>query len=236
LSFINLILDCLFPRICPVCSKIVEDRGKLICEKCRDRLSYVKEPWCMKCGKPLRDDAEEFCSDCIKGGHSYEEGRSVFVYDDVMRFSIYNFKYHGRAEYAKFYASEIYRQLEGKIKKWNADAIIPIPLHKSKQKTRGYNQAYLIAKELSNLTNIPVYKNYLIRAKKTEVQKNLSSVKRAQNLKNAFKINENGVKLQSTILIDDIYTTGATIEAATQVLKASGVEKVYFVTVSIGRG
>lgn len=188
----------------------------------------------MKCGKPVYDDAKEYCNQCINNNRPFDEGRSVFIYDDVMRKSIYSFKYNGRQEYAKYYAKEIYDRLLDKIDAWQPDALIPIPLHKSKLKKRGYNQAFLIAKELSYLTKIPVYENYLIREKKTTVQKNLNAEERANNLKNAFKIGENKVKLSSAILIDDIYTTGATIMAATDVLKASSVEKIYFITLSTG--
>lgn len=234
MKLFNLILDFLYPKRCPVCHDIVDTLGQLICEKCRKKLTYIEEPWCMKCGKPLRNSTNEYCNDCIKNKRNYDEGRSVFLYDDVMRKSIYSFKYNGRTEYAEFYATEIYNRLKQKIYSWKSDALIPIPLHKSKLKKRGYNQAYLIAKELSKLTGIPVKANYLIRTKNTTVQKKLDAGGRAQNAKNAFKISQNEVKLQSAILIDDIYTTGATIMAATEALRAAGVEKVYYISLSIG--
>lgn len=180
------------------------------------------------------DETKEFCKDCSATKRAYIQGRSVFLYDDIMRKSIYSFKYNGRQEYAKFYAGEIYSCLYEKIKSWNPQAIIPVPLHKSKLKSRGYNQAYLIAKELSTLTGIPVINNYLIRTKKTSVQKNLGADERASNIKNAFKISKNELKLSSAILIDDIYTTGATIDAATRALMDGGTKKVYFISVSIG--
>lgn len=227
-------MDFLFPRRCPVCHDIVDKRENLCCENCREKLTYVREPWCLKCGKPLSDDKKIMCADCSKGNRKYIEGRSIFVYDDIMRKSIYGFKYNGRQEYAKFYAKEIKKSLFEKIKSWNPDALIPIPIHRKKMKSRGYNQAYLIAKELSNLTGIPVINNYLIRVKNTTVQKNLDAHGRALNLKNAFKIGKNKVKLSSAILIDDIYTTGATIDAATDVLRGSGIENIYYISVSIG--
>lgn len=235
MRIIDFIIDCLFPRRCPVCHDIVDEMGELICEKCKGKLIYVKEPYCMKCGKPLSTSEKEYCIQCEGNERNFIEGRSVFIYDDVMRKSIYSFKYNGRQEYAKFYAKEIVRQLLPKIKEWKAEAIIPIPLHKSKLIKRGYNQADLIAKELSNLTNIPVYSNYLLRTRKTENQKNLTASERGKNLKNAFKIGQNNVKFKTTILIDDIYTTGATIMSATEVLSEYGVEKVYFITLSTGR-
>ena len=170
----------------------------------------------------------------MKTDYPFTEGRSVFVYDDVMRKSIYRFKYNGRSEYAVFFAQEIYRKYADKIRSYNADVIIPVPIHKSKLKSRGYNQAYLIAKELSKLTQIPVNNNYLIRVKKTKVQKNLGAKERSANLKNAFKIRANKVQYCSAILIDDIYTSGATLSACSRVLLGDGIIRVYCFCVCSG--
>lgn len=233
--FINAAVDMIFPRRCPVCHDIVDEKGALICGKCIGRFEYVKEPFCMKCGKPVIDDGKEYCTECEGNVRKYDEGRAVFIYDDAMRLSIYSFKYNDRQEYAKYYAKEIEAKLGKKIKSWDADVLIPIPLHKSKQISRGYNQAYLIAKELSNLIKIPVENDVLIRDRKTTVQKNLNAKDRVNNVKNAFKIKQNNVKFKSAILIDDIYTTGATVSSAAEALKACGVKKVYFISLSIGR-
>lgn len=229
----NNIIDFIFPRRCPICHEIVKTKGKIICDDCKERLPYIKEPFCMKCGKPVLKD-EEYCSQCMKTDYPFTEGRSVFVYDDVMRKSIYRFKYNGRSEYAEFFAQEIYRKYADKIKSYNADVIIPVPIHKSKLKSRGYNQAYLIAKELSKLTQIPVNNNYLIRVKKTKVQKNLGAKERSANLKNAFKIRANKVQYCSAILIDDIYTSGATLSACSRVLLGDGIIRVYCFCVCSG--
>lgn len=164
----------------------------------------------------------------------FKEGRAVFLYDDIMRKSIYRFKYNERAEYAEFYALEIYNRYSKKIKEWNPDVIVPIPLHKSKLKKRGYNQAYLIAKKLSDLTNIPVDNSLLFRVKKTEIQKNLGANERESNLKNAFKIRSNRVQYLSAMLVDDIYTTGATFSNASEALKGGGITCIYCMSLSIG--
>lgn len=165
---------------------------------------------------------------------AFDEGRSVFIYDDVMRKSIYRFKYGGRREYAKFYAEEIVTHLSDRINKWNVDVIVPIPLYKSKQKKRGFNQAFLIAKEISNLTKIPVDENLLLRTKKTEKQKKLGAFDRDRNLKNAFKMRPDKVQYLSAMLIDDIYTTGATMNNASSVLKSGGIQHVYCISLSTG--
>lgn len=231
---INRIVDAVYPRRCPICHNIVRDRDKNACIICRTKLTEVGNLYCIRCGKPLKDAEKAYCSYCSVNDMSFNEGRAVFIYDDIMRKSIYSFKYNGRQEYARFYAEEIYVKYKDKITKWQPQVIIPIPIHKSKLKKRGYNQAYLIAKELSNLTKIPVDKKILYRDKKTEIQKNLSASDRKSNLKNAFKISSNKVQYLSAMLIDDIYTTGATMNSASAALKDSGINNVYCISLSIG--
>ena len=234
MTLIYKILDVLFPRRCPICHEIVDKRGEIVCPECRKKPAYVKEPYCIKCGKQLKNPEKVYCSGCEGGNVPFEEGRAVFIYDDIMRKSIYRFKYNSRKEYARFYAEEMFKKYGNKIRIWNPDIIIPIPLHKSKQRTRGYNQAYLIAKELSYLTKIPVKDNILIREKRTEKQKKLGSKARRNNLKSAFKMRPNGVQYSSAMLIDDIYTTGATMMSATDALKCGGINQIYVLSLSIG--
>jgi ComF family protein len=118
----------------------------------------------------------------------------------------------------------------------NADALIPIPIHPSRQKERGYNQAQELSLELSRLFGIPTYSDIVKRVKKTIPQKELNPQERQNNLKKAFNISSDVVKLNKTILIDDIYTTGSTIDAVAAVLKSHGVKEIFFVTLCIGEG
>ncbi len=235
IRFFEMVQDMLFPRRCPVCHEIIVPTGPRICADCEQRLVFVTEPYCIKCGKPVRRDEEEYCRECKGKDQDFTEGRAVFVYDEVMKKSIYRFKYGGRQEYAGFYAQEIEKCLGEKIRKWDAQALIPIPLHKSRQSGRGYNQAELIAKELQKITGIPVCGNFVKRVKRTVVQKNLNVFERENNLKKAFKIERNDVKLKSVILIDDIYTTGSTINAAARCLRQAGITNIYFIVLSIGK-
>lgn len=235
MRFFEAALDMLFPRRCPVCHEIIVPAGRRACMECERKLVFVTEPYCMKCGKPVRQDEEEYCRECRGKEQDFTEGRAVFVYEEVMKKSIYRFKYGGRQEYAGFYAREIEKRLGGKIREWNAQALIPIPLHKSRQGGRGYNQAELIAKELEKRTGIPVFGNFMKRVKRTTVQKNLNAAERQNNLKRAFKIERNDVKLKSVILIDDIYTTGSTINAASRCLREAGITNIYFIVLSIGK-
>ena len=118
----------------------------------------------------------------------------------------------------------------------HADALVPVPIHKSRRYQRGYNQAEVLARELSVLTGIPLVTNLILRVHKTVPMKDLSVRERQNNLKKAFKICRNDVKLSTIIIIDDIYTTGSTIDAMSYELRKAGVERIYFMSLAIGRG
>lgn len=229
------IVNLLFPLRCPVCDGIVPAGEGNVCRECRRKIRYISEPRCLKCGCQLYDAAEIFCTACERTQHIFDKGIALYDYQSMKR-SVYRFKYKKRCEYAAFYAQEIYSHLKNEILCMDADAIIPIPLHKSKQVYRGYNQAELIAAHLSRLTGIPLEKNLVKRIRKTVPQKQLDARGRQNNLKKAFNIKTNVVKLNKTILIDDIYTTGSTIDAVAKELKRRGVGTVYFICLCIGEG
>ena len=113
---------------------------------------------------------------------------------------------------------------------------MPVPLHVEREKKRGFNQAALIAKVLGKEMDIPVNEQIIRRVKATMPQKQVNGKERQNNLKNAFKIVQNDVKLNTVVVVDDIYTTGATMDAVAKCLKGAGVEKVYCISLTVGRG
>ena len=227
------IRELLFPRRCPVCDKPVRPAGRLICEECKNKLKYVSEIHCLKCGKPLSDETEEYCSDCRKKKHKFVQGKSLYEYRSAVG-TIYRFKYAKRQEYAEFLGREMAIHFKEDMKKWKAEALIPVPIHKSRKYQRGYNQAELLAEEIGRRTGIPVKKNLIVRCKKTVPQKMLKDAERQNNLKKAFKIGQNDVKLSTIIIIDDIYTTGSTVNEMADILNRVGIDKVYVLTLAIG--
>ncbi|MDE7322968.1 MAG: ComF family protein [Lachnospiraceae bacterium] len=229
------LVNLLFPARCPICDDIVPAAEGDVCLGCRIKPQYIKEPRCARCGKQLGDDTKLFCGDCVQRKHIFEYGYALYDYQS-MRKSIYRFKYGGRCEYAKFYARDIWEKLRDEICLMKADAIIPVPIHTSRLRSRGYNQAQLVAAELSKLTGIPIYENLVRRVRKTLPQKELTAQERQNNLKKAFNISADVVKLNKTILVDDIYTTGSTLDAVALELKRHGVGTVYFITLCIGEG
>ena len=189
----------------------------------------------MKCGKPIRKDTEEYCYDCRKGGQNFECGKNLWVHQKAVSEAIYALKYKNRRIYGEIFAKELTKNYGDFLKKQNVTLIIPIPLHKSRQRKRGYNQAEIIAKYLGEYTNIAVDGRSLVRVKKTKPQKQCNDKERKKNIRNAFAVTH-VIDAENVVLIDDIYTTGSTINEAAKALKASGVGKVFFLTVSIGQG
>lgn len=230
------LLRVLYPRRCPVCHEVATPAGSWVCDTCTGKLPYIKEPCCKKCGKEVQREEQEYCHDCQKTTHSYTAGRAVFAYDSVMQASIAAFKYKGRQEYAEFYGRETARLYEKQMKRWEAEVLVPVPIHKSRYRERGYNQAGLLADQISKYTNIPVDETLLVRMRKTKAQKALSTKERTKNLQDAFQLGKNVVQYKRIVLVDDIYTTGSTADACARVLKEGGAEQVYLLCLSIGSG
>lgn len=235
----NYIMDFVYPRRCPYCDDVLPI-GMKICDKCKDKFVIIKEPLCKNCGKMIEDEDEEYCLDCNRKKFMYKEGRGLFLYNKEMKESISRFKYKARYEYADYYAESIYNNLGEYIKKLDIDVIIPIPIHKNKLRMRGFNQAGLVAKRLAKKMNIEYIDDMLIRIEDTKPQKELSNIDRRNNLINAISINDKvdvPECINNILLIDDIYTTGATINACAKKLKLFNEKyNIYFVTVAIGKG
>lgn len=230
------ILNILFPRRCPVCGEIVKPAGRLICPTCFRELSFVKSPICKKCGKEIEDETMEFCEDCMAYRHAFEYGMALFNYNDVAKNSMVQIKYHNKREYLDFYGTALAVRFEREIRKMNVDAIIPVPVHPSRRRKRGFNQAEVLAKILGDRLGIPVKPELLKRTKKTLPQKELTAGERLKNLSGAFQAETIPADVRRVLLVDDIYTTGSTVEACTRVLKASGAETIYFVVICMAGG
>lgn len=229
------LLSLLFPRRCPVCHGIVTPKGGLICDDCRGKISRVKEPCCKRCGKPVLTWEEEYCYDCSRKPRSFTGGVSLIDYDDVGKSSMIAFKYKGRQEYGAFYAEELWRTYGDRIRSFRPDVIVPVPIHRSRRAERGYNQAEVLGRELSKRSGIPMVTDLLVRSRKTVAQKKLNAGERQRNLEEALSVKGSTSGIRRVLLVDDIYTTGSTLEACTRVLLRSGVEEVFVATVCIGK-
>ncbi len=219
-----------------MCDGIVAPKGADVCAACREKLPYIKEPCCKKCGKEIRREEEEYCYDCRKQAHIYTEGRALFSYNEIMQDSVGAFKYKNRQEYAEMFGKEMSLAFSDQIRRWRAEVLIPVPVHKSRYRERGYNQAALLARSIAKHTGLPEEERLLMRTKKTTAQKSLSTKERVKNLQDAFQLRKNVVQYKRIILVDDIYTTGSTADACAGALKKGGAEEVYLLCLCIGSG
>ena len=230
--FLEKMSDIFYPRRCPVCQKILKDQKRMICPQCETMLHPIGHPRCFKCGKPV--EKGEFCRDCQKRKHMFEQGRGIFVYDSSMRRSVTRYKYYGCREYGDFYAKAMYRYAKMELREWKSDLIVPVPVHRSKERMRGFNQAAYLAERISRYTGIPADMGLVQKNIKTKSQKKLNALQRRKNLEKAFCVTGD-VRGKDILVIDDVYTTGSTIDAMASCLKKKGAENVYFLTVCIGR-
>lgn len=223
--------ELLYPARCPLCGKLWNG----VCPECVSELTYISAPFCMKCGKPVEAAEEEYCGDCRKISHIYTRGRGMLLYGGKVKESIHKIKYQNKREYLEFYGNEMAERLGEEIRRWEPEVLIPIPMFRRKQRKRGYNQSEILAVKLGKQLGIPVCTDALKKICDTRDQKELSHRQRRENLKHAFSTVEH-LPFQRVLLVDDVYTTGSTIDAAAKALRRSGVRKIFFVTVCVGEG
>ena len=251
-----MILDLLYPGRCPVCNEILPFGYHGACRSCAPSLSYVSQPACMGCGKELEpaEAEEEYCRDCLRHRRSFAGGIALLNYNEAARRIMMGLKYKNRREYARFLADEMLRRHGRRILRLKADALVPVPIHRDRRRERGYNQAELLAKELSRglstaisaqkndsssdcrrKDGIPV-KNLLLRVENTAAQKSLGYEARQKNEAKAFRAAGSCGEYRRLLLVDDIYTTGATAQACAQALLSAGADEVWILSMAIGMG
>ncbi len=205
-----------------------------MCFPCEEDYPLIEDPVCNQCGKQLAHD-HDLCLDCKKTKHLYEKGIALYPYEGTIKEALYRFKYGGRRKYARFFADNMHRQLQETTFLHKVDLIVPVPVSKERFKQRGYNQAGEIGRHLAKLTKIAYDEEILVRSRDTKPQSEFSPKQRSENIKNAFKCKEElEPKYKVILIIDDIYTTGSTINECTKVLTQSGAKTIYSSVVCIG--
>lgn len=249
--------DIIFPKLCPICKDAVpfmkraalhfavyggsisfEDNkelyyGAAVCGSCMDELSFINRPYCSKCGKQLAVE-EMLCSDCWKQERSFVQCRSLLNYDETARELMADIKYNHKKEYIEFLAMLAADRLGMWIRQTGAGCIVPVPVHESRLASRGYNQSGEIARLIGGYIGMPVIDDALRRRRKTEAQKELTSGDRMLNLQTAFEASMQLDGDPAVLLVDDIYTTGATLEACSECLKEAGAKAVYGLCICAG--
>lgn len=229
LGFLESFLDIILPPRCAVTGEIVNGQGLMSPEGWRD-LDFISEPLCKVCGVPFDFDTEGelLCASCLAETPPYDRARSVVVYNDKSRGIILKFKYADHLHTVPTLAGWL--QKTGGEFLSQADIIIPVPLHRGRLFSRRYNQSALLAKALAARTKKPFVPDLLQRIRATPPQGKLDYKARYKNVKSAFSLNERympDLGGKTIVLVDDVYTSGATAKECTKVLKEAGAEKVF---------
>jgi len=241
---IKLILtDILYPPRCPGCGEIIgfvdripcyEDRREeraYLHGKCKKLLVINDRNYCQRCGTPLPESAC-LCDRCAGGKRSFEEGRSVFLYEGAAKKALMDVKYREQREYCEYFGFAANMYLGGWIREKGIGVLIPVPVHPKRRKERGYNQAEELAKNLSACCGIPVRNDVLTRVKNTKALKEMTPDERRISLIDAFGIANPLPKGVCALIVDDIYTTGATMDMCAWKLKLEGgASKVYCLSI-----
>ncbi|MEI7905033.1 MAG: ComF family protein [Candidatus Firestonebacteria bacterium] len=233
-SWIEAILDAVFPSSCRICgNKLDINRKACICLSCWNKIRIITQPACVSCGKQLKLQHELFCGDCSRNKMSFLDNRSAAVYDDVMREAIHLFKYGDKRKLGKHFGDLLVEYLRQNGALDGINAIIPVPLYKNKR--RDYNQSRILAEYLGEEFNLPVYNDVLLRVSDTRAQHGLKKEERIMNVQGAFSVRNAGrIKQAIVLLVDDIFTTGATADECTRTLLAAEANSVRVVTLARG--
>jgi len=228
LYFRQNLLNLFFPNRCLACQKHLHT-ADFICDECKGKLEFFDQTICVVCQENTATDG--ICSKC--GSSMPFDGLvSVFKFNPTIQNLIHNFKYNEFKKIGSFLGDFLVSVLSEKPFISNIDYIIPVPLHPVRKRDRGFNQAGIIANEIARSLNIPLEEKLVVRRKYTKSQTKLSREERNKNVSKAFAVkNAKVLTNKNVLLIDDVYTTGATLKSVAETLKANKVDKVYACTI-----
>jgi ComF family protein len=229
------VVGLLFPARCQVCGELGDD---LICKTCREGFEFIARPFCVYCGVPLEPGGERpsQCGQC-RQGREFTGARAVGLHVGSLREAILRYKFDGRRRLAGPLAellAEVYEaEREGGLPLSVARALVPVPLYPARRAWRGFDQAELLCRHLSEMTGLDSWPDVLARVRDTRPQVELSGRERRENVQGAFEARKTyRLEDKSLILVDDVFTTGATLSECARVLRKAGAAALYALTVS----
>lgn len=227
--FLHALLDVILPPICHICHSHIPDAGRLhICQSCRERMPLVSSPLCPLCGIPFAGvGGDHRCGACLTNPPHYDAARAHFLYEGAIRELIHSFKYNQQTQLRYPLALLALEGANGLVAH-APHIIVPVPLHRSRLRQRGFNQAVLLGKVLSRQISLPMLPDALVRTRPTEPQIKLSATERRLNVKGAFSVRRaDSVAGKRVLLLDDVMTTGSTMDECARELKKAGAEAVF---------
>lgn len=224
------ITNFLLPPTCGLCREVVEAPDAL-CGQCWGAVSFIQTPWCDCCGQPsmLPLPAGSLCAACLAAAPLYQKSRAALAYDDASRQLIARFKYGDQLHLLSVFTPWLVRAA-AELRE-GADVVVPVPLWRWRLWHRRFNQSALLARAAGQGLQLPVLYHALQRTRPTRPQVGMTRAERLKNVRDAFTAGAE-VKDKVVILVDDVYTTGATLEACTQALLAAGASAVRVLTLA----
>lgn len=229
-------LSFIYPEVCQLCeAQRANSRSGFVCTECWGQVRFIVPPFCERCGLPFEGeiDGQFECTNCREMDLHFAAARSAVAARGPVLEAIHRYKYDGHLWFEEF----LIELLLARAREWFAsekcDAIVPVPLYPVKERERGFNQAERLARRLGAAVKVSVEGKFLKRTLPTPSQTRLSRSQRAQNMRNAFRLRrERDLKGKHFVLLDDVFTTGATTSACARLLKRAGAERVTVWTVA----
>jgi len=231
------VLDIFYPRVCSGCGGGIEKESGMVCWQCRSMLEFVERPYCEKCGDPVEGKVmhQYECSFCCDNPPAFFMARSVFKYRGIARNLVHAFKYSNATYLASDLADYLAALWDTNCRNFCPDAVIGVPLYPRKERGRGYNQSFLLGKQLASRLGIEFDGTRLKRIVDTKTQTDLKASERRANVKGAFVVRDDGwTSGRFFILVDDVMTTGSTVRECASVLMKAGASGVVVLTVARG--
>lgn len=231
-SVYKYIIDYILPKRCFSCMELIQDDNGF-CGTCWKDLNFITSPFCNRCGKEFELEFTGYseCLACINKLPEFTSSRSLLKFDEHSKNLVHAFKYYDKTILADCFASMLYARYKNDLQ--NADIIIPIPMHRIKRLLRMYNTAQLLGKSISAISDLPVYCDILYKTKWTKSQSSLSRKQRLTNINGSMLLkNAEKIKGKNIVLIDDVITTGATVNYSSKLLKKAGVKDIIVLSIA----
>jgi ComF family protein len=230
-------LELFLPRRCAGCQRTwIHSHLTFWCEACLDELPWLESPICPHCGRPFPkspSSPDHWCGDCLQGVFLFDSARSAVYHAGVVRKRIHQLKFGAQLHWVPPLAELLMGSIRRDAAAPPVDMVFPVPLHVKRLRQRGFNQAGLLARALGRVLALPVAFDGLVRKCWTEPQTRLNREQRLHNVKDAFQVADvNKVRKRRILIVDDVYTTGTTLNECAKTLKAAGASEVHAVTVS----
>ncbi|HCX73838.1 MAG TPA: hypothetical protein DHM37_08980, partial [Candidatus Cloacimonas sp.] len=218
----------IYPKICLNCNTKIEDSSDFLCVNCQKELTFLDDNLCPKCGSPQNAQNCKIC-----GNFHFTKARSVFPFSKPVRTLIHYLKYDEFTKIADLLALYSYEYLQKYSPFPTIDIICPVPLHKIRKRSRGFNQAEKISSRIASYMGWKHIPDLLLRKKYTSTQTKLSKKERSANVSNAFCLNSKyQIKNRAILVVDDVFTTGSTVNAISKVLEKYEVSGIYILTIA----